>query len=106
MAHFERGFGLTTSRFFRNFLDTFGLQPHHLPANSITSLSAFVSFCEAYLGIWPMVNLWAKYFQLRKQSIPNPGVKDKEMTACGAATVTVRKLVPFPKILGLESCRK
>ena len=65
VSHFERGFGLPASRFFRNFLDTFGLQPHHLPANSTTSLSAFVSFCEAYLGIWPMVNLWAKYFQLR-----------------------------------------
>jgi hypothetical protein len=29
-AHFDRGLGLPASRFFRHFLDFFGLQPHHL----------------------------------------------------------------------------
>ena len=106
VAHFERGFALPTSRFFRAFLDKFELQPHHLPANSITSLSAFVAFSEGYLGLWPLVGLWARYFVLRKQSIPNKGVKTKEMTACGAATITARKLSDFPKVSGLESCRK
>ena len=44
LMHFERGFGLPVSDFFRGFLDFFGLQPHHLPANAIVSLSAFSSF--------------------------------------------------------------
>ncbi|KAK1667849.1 hypothetical protein QYE76_056008 [Lolium multiflorum] len=31
LAHFERGFGLPVSEFFRKFLDFYELQPHHLP---------------------------------------------------------------------------
>ncbi|KAM0877096.1 hypothetical protein ACQ4PT_035743 [Festuca glaucescens] len=34
VAHFDRGFGLLASTFFRAFLEFFGLQPHHLPANA------------------------------------------------------------------------
>ena len=54
-AHFERGFGLPAIDFFKSFLHTFQLQPHHLPAKAITALSAYVTFCEAYLGIWPFM---------------------------------------------------
>ena len=61
-AHFERGFGLPVSDFMHNFLNKFRLQPHHLPANAITTLSAYVSFSEGYLGLWPSINLWSKYF--------------------------------------------
>ena len=72
LAHFERGFGLPASDFMHAFLERFGLQPHHLPANAFTTLSAFVSFAEGYLGLWPTTTLWSKYFQFRKQVIPNP----------------------------------
>jgi hypothetical protein len=34
IAHFERGFGLPASNFFRQFLDFYELQPHHLPGNA------------------------------------------------------------------------
>ena len=51
LTHFERGFGLPASEFFRSFLDFFGLQPHHLPANTVVSLSAFTVFSEGYLGL-------------------------------------------------------
>ena len=57
VAHFERGFGLLASNFMRTFLEKFGLQPHHLPANAFTTLSTFVSFAEGYLGLWPTINL-------------------------------------------------
>ena len=30
LAHFDRGFGLPVSKFFRDFLDFYRLQPHHL----------------------------------------------------------------------------
>ena len=67
VAHFERGFGLPVSEFMSNFLVKFRLQPHHISANTITTLSAYVSFSKGYLGLWPTINLWSKYFQFRKQ---------------------------------------
>ena len=51
LTHFEMGFGLPASEFFRSFLDLFGLQPHHLPANAIISLSAYSAFSDGYLGL-------------------------------------------------------
>ena len=108
VAHFERGFGLPASAFFWSFLTKFGLQPHHLPANAITTLSAFVSFTEGYLGLKPTVSAWSKYFSFRKQVVPNPADPEapKVMTQCGAATITPRRGSIFPRIYGLESCRK
>ena len=71
-------------------------------------MSAFVSFTEGYLGLWPTINAWSKYFHFRKQVVPNPADPGapKEMTQCGAATVTPRRGSAFPRIFGLESCRK
>jgi hypothetical protein len=117
ISHFERGFALPVSDFFRDFLDTYGLQPHHLPANAVMILSAFAAFCEGYAGIEPFAHAWAKYFQLRKQSAQEPRSKDdplktaqekkdRPMTQCGAATIMSRKGSDFPKIELLESCKK
>jgi hypothetical protein len=49
--HFRRGFVLPASNFLRQFLDHFHLQPHHIGANAMLTLSAFTTICEAYLGI-------------------------------------------------------
>src|SRR4051794_41411436 len=49
LAHFEHGFGLPVSTFFREFLDFHRLQPHHLAANFMMILSGFVTLCEGYL---------------------------------------------------------
>jgi hypothetical protein len=43
------------SDFFRDFLDYFDMQPHHLPANTVMTLLAFAAFCEGYAGIDPFV---------------------------------------------------
>jgi hypothetical protein len=72
IAHFVRGFGLPVSDFFRDFLDTYDLQPHHIPANAVMILSTFATFCEGFAGIEPFCQGWAKYFQLRKQVIQEP----------------------------------
>src|SRR3954470_5082682 len=69
LSHFERGFALPVSTFFSLFLSTFHLQTHHLPANAIGSLSCFIYACEDYLGICPIVLLWAKYFSFRAQVV-------------------------------------
>ena len=65
LAHFERGFGLPVSTFFRSFLDFYHLQPHHLGANAIMLLSAFVTLCEGYLGVRPSIGLWARIFHFK-----------------------------------------
>jgi hypothetical protein len=117
ITHFERGFALPVSDFFRDFLDYYELQPNHLPANAVMTLSAFASFCEGYAGIEAFVQGWPKYFQLRKQSAQEPRdknappetakeKKERPMTQCGAATIMSRKGSDFPKIELLESCKK
>jgi hypothetical protein len=117
VSHFEQGFGLPVSNFFRDFLDTYDLQPHHLPANAVMILSTFAAFCEGFAGIEPFTQAWAKYFQLRKQVAQEPRrrddlpettqeKKDRPMTQCGAATIMSQKGSDFPKIELLESCKK
>jgi hypothetical protein len=106
LTHFERGFGLPASPFFRYFLEILSLQPHHLPANAILMLSCFAAYCEAYLGIWPLTDLRTRYYYLRRQVIPNPTQKIKDLVDCGAASIIARTNSGFPKISGLESCRK
>jgi hypothetical protein len=66
-AHFDRGFGLPASPFFRRFLEFFGLQPHHLPANAMVQLSCYVTFMEGYAGLWPDVEFWCRLFYLKAQ---------------------------------------
>jgi hypothetical protein len=117
VSHFERGFGLPVSDFFQDFLDTYDLQPHHLPANAVMILSAFAAFCVGFAGIEPFTQAWEKYFQLRKQVIQEPRSrddppkiaqekKDRPMTQCGVATIMSQKGSDFPKIELLESCKK
>ena len=64
-THLERGLGLPASPFLQEFLRLYGLQPHHLGANSLTQLSCFVTLCEAYLGIWPCIEIFSMLLYLR-----------------------------------------
>jgi hypothetical protein len=63
--HFRRGFALPASNFPRQFLEHFHLQPHHIGENVMMNLFAFATLCEAYLGIWPSVELFQRllYFK-------------------------------------------
>ncbi|KAK1602004.1 hypothetical protein QYE76_027109 [Lolium multiflorum] len=83
-AHLDRGLGLPASTFFRRFLDHFGLQPHHLPANACVLLSCFVAFMEAYAGLWPDIDFWSRLFYLKAQT------NDGRLRACGAASIYTR----------------
>ena len=104
LTHFERGFGLPASNFFRQFLDFFSLQPHHLLANTIVSLSAFSGFMAGYLGLWPIVEAWAKFFHLRKHTVP--GSDPKVMVACGSVSISPRGNSILLWIQGLETVKK
>ncbi|KAE8791242.1 hypothetical protein D1007_34324 [Hordeum vulgare] len=85
--HFARGFGLPTSTFFHRFLRYFSLQLHHLGANAILQLAAFVSLCEGYLGIETCLDLYDRLFFFKQLTVLNKSTKQKELTACGAALV-------------------
>jgi hypothetical protein len=59
---FERGFNLPAGDFFRGLLYYYQLELVHLVPNSITVVSTFIHFCEAYLGISPHFLLWRYFF--------------------------------------------
>ncbi|KAK1600928.1 hypothetical protein QYE76_007979 [Lolium multiflorum] len=99
-AHFDRGLGLPASPFLRQFLDFFGLQPRHLPANAFVSLSCYVAFMEGYTGLWPDVDFWSRLFYLKTQTT------DGQMRAYGAASIYSRTGTPFPKIPTVDSVKK
>jgi hypothetical protein len=83
--HFPRGFALPASCFLRQFLDHFHMQPHHI---------------EAYLGIWPNVELfrWLIYFKTQ--------IAESLLVVSGVASFYMRKTASFPGLKGKESCKK
>ncbi|KAK1669381.1 hypothetical protein QYE76_057540 [Lolium multiflorum] len=106
LAHFERGFGLPVSDFFRQFLDFYHLQPHHLPGNAVFYLSCFVAFMEGYIGIRPVRETFARFFSLRINSVQGKNIpKPKPPVQCGSCIIGSRQGSPFFKFNGLESCR-
>ena len=98
-THVERGLGLPVSSFFNEFLHFYGLQPHHLGANCITQLSCFVTLCEAYLGVWPSMELFGMFFFLRSQTTAG------HQRDCGSVSIS-SKGAPLPKINLPESIKK
>jgi hypothetical protein len=61
-SFFECGFNLPAGDFFRGLLYYYRLELVHLVPNSITVVSTFIHFCEAYLGIPPHFALWRHFF--------------------------------------------
>ncbi|KAK1685581.1 hypothetical protein QYE76_046429 [Lolium multiflorum] len=106
LAHFERGFGLPASPFFWEFLDFYKLQPHHLPGNAIFYLSCYATFMEAYIGIRPTRETFARFFCLRINSVQGKEIpKPKPPVECGSCIVGSRQGSTFLKFSSLESCR-
>ncbi|KAE8788170.1 hypothetical protein D1007_37868 [Hordeum vulgare] len=102
--HFYRGFGLLASSFFAEWLQFFGVQPHHLASNAILQLAAFVVLCEGFMGIKPRVDLWRNLFFFKQQSIAMEKSEveklkgPRPMTPCGAALVHHRPKSGFPQM--------
>ena len=102
-SHCLCGIGLPASAFFRSFLDFYQLQPHHLTPNTVVLLSAFVTLCEAYLGVLPTLELWGEFFQsklgTRMQGVPAPS----------GAFIAMRRTAadnPFPVITLIQSVKR
>ncbi|KAK1663747.1 hypothetical protein QYE76_051906 [Lolium multiflorum] len=98
-AHLDRGLGLPASNFFRRFLEFFGLQPHHLPANACVLLSCYVAFMEGYAGLWPDVEFWSRLFYIKAQTT------EGHLRTCGAASIYPRTGTSFPKIPTVDSVK-
>jgi hypothetical protein len=63
-------------------------------------LSAFATLCEAYLGIWPNVELFRRLIYFKTQTAETVPV------ICGTVSFYARKTAYFPGIKGKESCKK
>jgi hypothetical protein len=61
-SFFERGFNVPAGDFFRGLLYYYKLELVHLVPKSVTVVSIFIHFCEAYLGIPPHFLLWRYFF--------------------------------------------
>ncbi|KAK1699284.1 hypothetical protein QYE76_015981 [Lolium multiflorum] len=96
-AHLDRGLGLPASTFFR-FLDNFGLQPHHLPANACVLLSCYVAFMEAYAGLWPDIDFWSRLFYLKRRPPRAAAGLRRRLDLHSPGT-------PFPKIPTVDSVK-
>ncbi|KAE8782792.1 hypothetical protein D1007_43788 [Hordeum vulgare] len=102
--HFYRGFGLPASAFFNNFLNFFGLQPHHLAQNAILQLASFAVLCEGFLGIEPRLDLWQSLFFFKQKSKKMDKAElekldgPRPMTLCGATLVHHRTKCGFPQM--------
>jgi hypothetical protein len=64
-SFFEHGFNLPVGDFFRGLLYYYRLELVHLVPNSITVVSTFIHFCEAYLGIPLHFLLWRYFFYVK-----------------------------------------
>ncbi|KAK1605987.1 hypothetical protein QYE76_029660 [Lolium multiflorum] len=94
------------SEFFRKFLDFYELQPHHLLATPFLSFR-FATFMEAYIGIRPTRETFARFFALRINSVQGKDIpKPKPPVQCGSCIIGSRQGSSFFKFSGLESCRE
>jgi hypothetical protein len=64
------------------------------------TLSVFATLCEAYLGIWPIIELFRRWLYFKTQ------MADSILVTCGAASFYARKTAGFSGIKGKESCKK
>jgi hypothetical protein len=58
MTFYERGFDIPSHQFLHLLLQFYGLELHHLIPSRILHIAAFVTLCEAYMGLEPHFNLW------------------------------------------------
>ncbi|KAE8810949.1 hypothetical protein D1007_12304 [Hordeum vulgare] len=76
----------------------FGLQQHHLAANTVLQLAAYITLYEGFLGIELRLDLWRRLFFFKQQSVPDGTVGTKRMTVYDATLVHHRTLSGFPKL--------
>jgi hypothetical protein len=66
-------------------------------------LSAFITFCKGYIGVWPTIDIWAKFFHFKAQKVK---AKHAALMECGAASIYTRPKIGFPKVGLPESSKR
>jgi hypothetical protein len=51
-------------QFLRSLVQYYSLELHHLTPSGILHIAAFVTLCEAYMGIDPYFSLWNYFFHV------------------------------------------
>jgi hypothetical protein len=62
VAFYERAFTMPSHRFLRSLLHFYGLELPLLTPSGILHMAAFITLCEAYMGMEPHFNLWNYFF--------------------------------------------
>jgi hypothetical protein len=62
VAFYEWRFGMPSHRTLHSLLRSYGLELHHPTPSGILHMAAFVTLCEAYIGIEPPLNTWSHFF--------------------------------------------
>jgi hypothetical protein len=65
VALYEQGFSVPSHLFLRSSLQYYSIELHHLTPSRIMHITAFVTLCEAYIGIKPHFDLWNHFFRVR-----------------------------------------
>jgi hypothetical protein len=66
-SFYEWGFGMPPHWFLCSLLQYHGLELHHITPSGVLHIVAFVTLCEAYLGIDPELDLWKYFFRVRRR---------------------------------------
>jgi hypothetical protein len=85
VAFYERGFYTALLRFLHSLLQYYGLELHNLTPLGVLHIAAFMTLCEAYMGIHPKFDLWSYFFRVRCPHDPNA-----ELTVFGGTITNVK----------------
>jgi hypothetical protein len=70
IAFYERGFRAPPHQFLWSLLHYYGLELHHLTPSGVLHIMAFMTLCEAYLGIDLNLDLWKYFFRVHRSQDP------------------------------------
>ncbi|KAE8772250.1 hypothetical protein D1007_55758 [Hordeum vulgare] len=104
--NFSRRFGLPARNFFSTFLTQFGVQPHHLAANVVLQLAAYVTLCKGFLGTELRVDLWRRLFYFKQGMMKGDAADNVWLTAYNAALIVHWTSSSFPGLPLQNSVKK
>jgi hypothetical protein len=99
VAFYERGFGAPLHQFRRSLLRSYDLELHYLTPLGILCMAAFMTLCEAYIGIEPPLNLWCQFFWAQLWQDLGAGATSMGsvyISVCSSLTVNSYFSIPQP----------
>jgi hypothetical protein len=98
-AFYEQEFSAPSHRFLCSLLQSYGLELHHLTPSGILHMAAFVTLCEAYIGIYPDLILWSHFFWAWLQQGSDEGavsLSSVDILVCSGPEVDPYFSIPLP----------